>query len=278
MGKRELGQAPTKVCSTGGALSQRRLALREPTCRMAQFSFGCDRSNLTSPTRSEERFTELELHAFPVCFPSSWSFLLTSELCRCRNRGTGRPELCAPGPCGKTFCTKTGHECLSSTPSPTLPRAEGAKGSRPATPQPRPAHAQPPQGERAARPRPPPPRPATHCSAGHSTADRGCPPAAAFPPSRAAALVGPGDAAPASRTSFSARLAPGHAPGWGMVPRLMGPPAAGAPQRFRRSERSGAPPVGGPGRGRSTARRLPRPRRTLPHASPPPAPAASDPR
>lgn len=42
------------------------------------------------------------------------------------------------------------------------------------------------------------------------------------------------------------------------------------------SERSGAPPVGAPGSGRrrcrSTARRLPRLRRTLPHASPPPAP------
>lgn len=63
---------------------------------------------------------------------------------------------------------------------------------------------------------PRPPRvPRTHCSAGHRVASRGCPLAAGFPPSRAAA--------PASLAGVSAQLAPGHAPGCGMVSRFMRP-------------------------------------------------------
>lgn len=147
------------------------------------------------------------------------------------------------------------------------------RAPRPRLPSPPPA--QPPGGDRAGAP-PASPRPATYCSAGHRTAARGCPLAAAFPLSRAAVRPGPGDTAPASRASFSAQLEPNQAPGWGMVPRLMGPPrTAAGPRRVSASERSGAPLVGAPGRGRrrrSAARRLPWLPRALPRASPPPAP------
>lgn len=92
----------------------------------------------------------------------------------------------------------------SSSPM-TLLRKQGAKKPPPGY---SPAHPQPPLRDGARRPRPssrPQPAPLTHCSAAHRIAARGGPPAAAFPPS--------GAAAPASHAGFSAQLAPGHAPG-----------------------------------------------------------------
>lgn len=268
MGKRELGQTPSKVCSTGGALIKRRLAFHEQTCRMAQFSFGCDRKQsyfLPQPGRRKDSLGvsyNSTLFRFVSQVPG-----LCFNYADVKTGALGDQNCETPGPAEKHLYGHRIQVSSNSSPSPTtLPRTEGAKGSRPATPQLTPPHAKPARGERARRPRPPPLRPETHCSAGHRTAIRSCPPAAAFPPSRAAALAGPGDAAPASRAGFSARLVPGHAPGWGMVPRLMRPPKAAATQRFSRLRA-----IRGPSR--RGARQWPPP---LPLYSPPASATAQD--
>lgn len=180
------------------------------------------------------------------------------------------------GPSGKTSVLGHWKRVSSNSSLSTGPHSEPRARQGPSAGYPL-AHRTPCLPERT-EPRPirSPPRPATHCSAGHRTAARGCPPADAFPPSRAAALAGPGDAGPASRAGFSAQLTPGHAPGWGMVPRLMGRPGTGAGATGVRPAPSEAAPLPsgahGRGRRRSASRQLPRVSRALPRASPPVAP------
>lgn len=146
------------------------------------------------------------------------------------------------------MCTQALGTSVFKFLSPTTARTNGGYERRAVCRLlPSPPHAQPSRADRARRSRPAPPRPGTHCSAGPRTAARGCPAASAFPPSRTAALAVPGEEAPVSSAGFSAQLAPGHAPGWGIVPRLMGPPPA-APQGIshlratRRPSRRGARP------------------------------------
>lgn len=208
-------------------------------------------------------------------FVSQVSGASTSEL---RRYPKGREKrrcvtITVRDPPGKHLYSNTRNECpqIPSGPRDFTPNRghEGPSARYPL------AHGTPslPEGTEP-RPVRSPPRPATHCSAGHRTAARGCPLADAFPPSRAAALAGPGDAAPAS--GFSAQLTPGHAPGWGMVPRLMGRPGTGAGATAVQPAPSDAAPLPsgehGRGRRRSASRQLPRVSRALPRASPPVAP------
>lgn len=176
----------------------------------------------------------------------------------------------------KNICTDTGYECLRIPlrrrrpyPEPRMRRA--LRRLLPSPPHPTPTL---PEGNKPgtpARPRCAPRLTARLGTAPRSAAARRPPPSRPPVPrlSRGPGMRPP-PLAPASR--HGSRPATLRAGAWC-------PDSWGRRRRRRHtgsaaSERSRAPPVGAPGRGRrrSTARRLPRLRGTLPHASPPPAP------